>query len=343
MRKQSFVMSIEPNGDRRYSARHEQEIKESVSVENTIGRTFRAGCCVPLRLIFIKTIVVGSILTLVIPLLFAIFYCLYAIFYCMLGGKLKDIKNRAEANIGLLFQPVILEKKAKKGTPRYNQIQCTAPFKLFLGAQPDLYGGFHDLFRSNDIRTVVSLNSDKERSGNCWARPPSDSHYLKHNVVRRLICTGFVQTRIISHYCCCADHQNFVKITLNDHSPLTVAMLATSADSIHEGLQVGDVYVHCKAGQGRSAQSILAYLMKHEQESVDQAITHMQRDRPNITLITTAQVQLLKKPKKRAKHEERHNFFQSFLRQHCDELTPDNSALAFAGNPLTKRMRDAVV
>lgn len=111
-------------------------------------------------------------------------------------------------------------------------------------------------------------------------------------------------------------------------------MLATSADSIHEGLQAGDVYVHCKAGQGRSAQSILAYLMKHEHESVDQAITHMQRDRPTITLKTTAQTQLLKEGKKRSKHEERHNFFQSFLRQHCDELTPGNSALVFAGNPL---------
>ena len=128
--------------------------------------------------------------------------------------------------------------------------------------------------------------------------------------------------------------QNFVKITLNDHSPLTVSMLATSADSIHEGLQIGDVYVHCKAGQGRSAQSILAYLMKHQHETVDQAIAHMQRDRPNITLKTTAQVQLLK-GKKRAKNQERHKFYQSFLRQHCDELTPDNSALTFAGNPLT--------
>ena len=90
-------------------------------------------------------------------------------------------------------------------------------------------------------------------------------------------------------------------------------MLATSADSIHEGLQIGDVYVHCKAGQGRSAQSILAYLMKHEHETVDQAILHMQQDRPNITLKTRAKIDLMTEgSKRRRKEEERYNFFESF-------------------------------
>ena len=140
----------------------------------------------PLRLVFIKVVFVGCTLTLVIPLLFAIFYGLYAVFYCLSGGKLKDLSRGLESTIGLLLQPVILERKAKKGFPRFNEITCKAPYKLYLGAQPDLYGGFHELFRNNDIRTVVSLNSDKERAGNCWARPPSENHYLKHNVVRGL-------------------------------------------------------------------------------------------------------------------------------------------------------------
>jgi hypothetical protein len=295
-RKQSFVMSIQQDGNRQYTARKKQAHS---TVGNSIGPTFRAGCCVPLRLIFIKLTVVICALTVVIPLL-------YTLVYCLSGGKLKDIGG----SIGLLLQPWILDRKAKKGKPRFNEIACKAPFKLFLGAQPDLLGGFRELFGNNNIRTVVSLNSEKERAGNCWARPPSERHYLRHDV-------------------------NFVKITLSDHCPLTVPMLATSAESIHEGLQIGDVYVHCKAGQGRSAQSILAYLLKYEHETVDQAIAHMQRDRPNITLKTTAQVAKLK-PKKKEKNQERHNFYQSFIRQYCDEVLADKSALAAVGNPLTK-------
>jgi protein-tyrosine phosphatase len=266
-RRQSWVMSINSTGERQYTA--QQSHKQSSAGKNTVGRTFRNGCCVTLRFIYIIVVVVISSLTLVTPLL-----------YIMCGG-----------NIGLLLQPLILANKARKGKPRFNEITCKANYKLFLGAQPDLYGGFHPLFGKQNIRTVVSLNSEKERAGNLWMAPPAEKHYLRHGV-------------------------NFVKVTLNDHSPLTVPMLATSAEAIHEGLAVGDVYVHCKAGQGRSAQAILAYLMKYDHEAPDDAIAHMQRDRPNITLKTTQQVAQLK-PKKRQKNEERHQFFLTFLNQQC--------------------------
>jgi hypothetical protein len=64
-------------------------------------------------------------------------------------------------------------------------------------------------------------------------------------------------------------------------------MLATSAEAIHEGLAVGDVYVHCKAGQGRSAQAILAYLMKYDHETPDDAIAHMLRPAARIRIRCT--------------------------------------------------------
>ena len=91
-------------------------------------------------------------------------------------------------------------------------------------------------------------------------RPPSAKLYKKHNV-------------------------SFVKFTLNDHTPLTTQLLIASADAIHDGLQRGDVYVHCKAGQGRSAQAVLAYFVKHEGYSVDTGVVHMKKHRPGITLV----------------------------------------------------------
>ena len=36
------------------------------------------------------------------------------------------------------------------------------------------------------------------------------------------------------------------------------------ADMISEGLTKGDVYIHCKAGHGRSAMGELAYVIKYK-------------------------------------------------------------------------------
>lgn len=63
-------------------------------------------------------------------------------------------------------------------------------------------------------------------------------------------------------------------------------------DEIREGVQyltemVADgqtIYVHCKAGRGRSATIVVAYLMQQEGLSLDDAIAHVKKQRPQINL-----------------------------------------------------------
>lgn len=49
-----------------------------------------------------------------------------------------------------------------------------------------------------------------------------------------------------------------------DHQGIDIKNLRLLADEINNGLNNGHVYVHCKSGKGRSAQAIVAYLIKHK-------------------------------------------------------------------------------
>jgi len=236
---------------------------------------FYGDCMHFTRLLFIILVLILSVAT-VIP---ALFYILYNVIY------FKGLKGAVD-NLGLLLQPIILTKKVAKGNPRWNELGCKPAYRLFLGAQPDIYGGYRSLFSKNNIRTVVSLNTAKERRGNLWMRPMSRRDWMRHQV-------------------------NFVTIDLGDHSPLTQEMLGTAADEIYAGLQVGDVYVHCKAGQGRSAQAALAYFIRYEQKEVDEAIKHMKAGRPTVTLKTSDEFAILSSSKK-SKEQKRHDMFTAF-------------------------------
>jgi hypothetical protein len=267
---------------------------------STISAIFSSGCSQTMRLVLLLVAAVICVSSVVVPVLYVIVYL------CANKGKLKGLID----SVGLLLQPLILAAKAARGTPRFNQIACKAPHKLFLGAQPDKYGGFRSLFSAHNIRTVVSLNSKIERLGNLWMSPPTEQDYRANDV-------------------------EFIKVTLLDHHPLTVSMLAISADKINEGLQIGDVYVHCKAGQGRSAQAVLAYFLKHEHKPIDDAVNGIKHGRPNITLKTADQISALKASSKmHAKQQERYDFFKDFVREHCHvEHGPSADAL----NAVSKR------
>lgn len=72
---------------------------------------------------------------------------------------------------------------------------------------------------------------------------------------------------------------------VEDHAPLTPLQLDEAADCIYSQLCLGtNVYVHCKAGNGRSAQAIAAYLMKYERMPVQEAIDWIKKNRPSSTI-----------------------------------------------------------
>jgi protein-tyrosine phosphatase len=66
---------------------------------------------------------------------------------------------------------------------------------------------------------------------------------------------------------------------LQDHMGIDLNTLDILADTVNDSLTKGHVIVHCKSGRGRSAQIIVAYLMKYKGMSVEQAVTKVSKAR----------------------------------------------------------------
>lgn len=80
---------------------------------------------------------------------------------------------------------------------------------------------------------------------------------------------------------------------LLDMTPLSASECETSADIIHQALSEGQTLVYCALGYSRSVTSILAYLMKYQNYSVEDAIEQVKKARTDI-VIKAQQIQILK-------------------------------------------------
>eukprot|EP00457_Paulinella_chromatophora_P013126 gb/GEZN01013400.1/.p1 GENE.gb/GEZN01013400.1/~~gb/GEZN01013400.1/.p1 ORF type:complete len:245 (+),score=36.90 gb/GEZN01013400.1/:172-906(+) len=72
-----------------------------------------------------------------------------------------------------------------------------------------------------------------------------------------------------------------------DFGPVPIAKLEQGADFLHKQLQKstdGSIYVHCKAGRGRSTSVLLMYLTKHRGMDFDSAWSLLSTKRPQIHL-----------------------------------------------------------
>lgn len=73
-------------------------------------------------------------------------------------------------------------------------------------------------------------------------------------------------------------------IEASDYGPLTIEQLDKAADQINDALKTGSVYVHCKAGRGRSAMAVIAYLIKHRDMLYIDAHAHLKTHRPQVNM-----------------------------------------------------------
>lgn len=72
-------------------------------------------------------------------------------------------------------------------------------------------------------------------------------------------------------------------IPILDYSPPTEADVARALAFIREvAAKGGDVYVHCKAGRGRSATVVMCYLIAEKGMSPDEAQRHLLTVRPHV-------------------------------------------------------------
>lgn len=70
-----------------------------------------------------------------------------------------------------------------------------------------------------------------------------------------------------------------------DFLPVSEYYLDLAADHIKTKLAEGKkIYIHCKAGRGRSAMCVLAYLIKYKEMSYDDALALVKKARPQINM-----------------------------------------------------------
>jgi protein-tyrosine phosphatase len=72
------------------------------------------------------------------------------------------------------------------------------------------------------------------------------------------------------------------QLSIDDMTEASLAELHEAADFIkaHEG----EIYIHCKAGRGRSVMCLMAYLMKYREMSYEEALRFAEVKRPIIAL-----------------------------------------------------------
>lgn len=181
--------------------------------------------------------------------------------------------------VGLLIQ--ISEKKgwqklefeisnfARLFSKNYNEIcvvkdeESHVKGKIFLGALPNkLTRDASSLVAQENIKAVLSINEDWELEP-MGCSIPEDWEGL-----------GITYKTMSSQ----------------DHQPLNKDQLEHAAEFIHQQIETGkNVYVHCRAGRGRSAMAVAAYLMKYcseEQNGINaqRAAAIIKKHRPITTI-----------------------------------------------------------
>lgn len=84
---------------------------------------------------------------------------------------------------------------------------------------------------------------------------------------------------------------NHLLIETSDMTPISLEGLMKAADFIHQ--HKDGIYIHCKAGRGRSMMCYLAYLMKYENKSFQEALRIGKEKRPLMS-IKPSQFKVLK-------------------------------------------------
>lgn len=75
------------------------------------------------------------------------------------------------------------------------------------------------------------------------------------------------------------------QVKAEDFKPLTQTEIDESVEFIHQNISENKrVYVHCKAGRGRSATAVICYHIKYKNMSVEEALHYVKEKRPQISI-----------------------------------------------------------
>lgn len=145
----------------------------------------------------------------------------------------------------------------------YNEIvwDGSGPSNIYLGALPNQLNGFgKHLVEEKGIDSVFSINESWERRPQFLYVPYTSENWQQLGV-------------------------DYKEMHVIDHTPLSPDELAEAAEYIHRAVSVGKkIYVHCRAGHGRSAMAVAGYLIKYMGKTAQQAIDIIVNCRPTSTV-----------------------------------------------------------
>ncbi len=181
-----------------------------------------------------------------------------------IGGTLlyylaKDgVKDKISMDFSIVER---IQKKKQNEHHNYDPIfETENKSRLFLGALPNRVTADIEDLRKEGVKAVVSVNQPWERRPWSISVPYSDADYQKVGM-------------------------DYKKLQVDDHTYPSVEQLNDVANYIHGKMEKGEnVYVHCRAGHGRSAMLIAAYLIKHRGMSAEEAVEQIKGIRHQSTV-----------------------------------------------------------
>lgn len=136
------------------------------------------------------------------------------------------------------------------------------PFKIYLGALPLKNAGHLDAIINLGIRHILSMVEDFEMEDGWFNTPVKLKDWNESGIEMK-------------------------HIQAVDFLPLKRSEIDEGVEYLNNVLKEGhSIYVHCKAGRGRSATIVIVYLMKYHQLSFEEAFSFVKKQRPQINLNT---------------------------------------------------------
>jgi atypical dual specificity phosphatase len=129
---------------------------------------------------------------------------------------------------------------------------------IYLGGLPLKNFNHEILLLELGIKAILSVLEDVELNTETFCSSPVTKEYWKEHGISQL-------------------HLSVIDFSSISHSDLHQA-----ADFIHQHKE--GIYIHCKAGRGRSVMSYMAYLMKYEGKTYEQAYVETKTNRPSMDL-----------------------------------------------------------
>lgn len=135
------------------------------------------------------------------------------------------------------------------------------PIQIFIGAAPNQFGTLLEELKKLDKEiAILSFLTKQENQPVGCSLPYTKSDY-KHLGIE------------------------FHNAEVPDHTQPGFKDLNEAADFIYQQVLAGKtVYIHCRAGVGRSAAAIAAYLIKYHGYTIEEAVAAVQRSRPQATI-----------------------------------------------------------